>query len=229
MADPDMRHFWDERAREDALLYVDDRGRRGAEFWSGGEEVVRAFEEHLLFDVRGGVIVEIGCGIGRVTRALAQRAESVVAIDISPEMLARARELNPELAGVDWVQGDGATLAPVADASADGVFSHVVFQHLPDPDLTLGYVREMGRVLRPDGWAAFQVSNDPSVHRRRLLARRPTRHPAWRGSAVDLGALGAAAHDAGLEVAHVIGEGTQFCLVRLQASESPRAPGARRR
>src|SRR3954471_16925661 len=220
MAEPDMRRFWDERAREDALAYVDDRGRRGEDFWRGGEEVLATFEQQLGFTVGGDLIVEIGCGVGRVTRALAARVESVIAIDVSAEMLARARELNPELAGVRWAQGDGETLLGVEDASVDGVFSHVVFQHLPDPDLTLGYVREMGRVLLPGGWAAFQVSNDPAVHRRRLLARRATRHPAWRGSAGGLNRRGDTAGEAGLEVARVVGEGTQFCLVRLQAPSS---------
>src|SRR3954464_10307036 len=223
MAEADMRRFWDERAREDALLYVDDRGRRGEDFWRGGEEVVATFEEQLGFAGRGDLVVEIGCGVGRVTRALAARVGSVIAIDVSAEMLARARELNPELTGVRWAQGDGETLLGVEDASVDGVFSHVVFQHLPDPALTLGYVREIGRVLTPGGWAAFHVSNDPAIHRRRLLARRSTRHAAWRGSAVAPGGLCATAAEAGLEVARVTGEGTQFCLVRLQAS----APSSR--
>jgi SAM-dependent methyltransferase len=125
------------------------------------------------------------------------------------------------------MQGDGRTLAGVPDAWADGVLSHVVFQHLPDPGLTYGYVRDMGRVLRPGGWAAFQVSNDPAVHRprggvarrlRALAGRGPrgTGHPAWVGSAVDLDALRVAAADGHLDVSHLYGEGTQFCLVRLQ-------------
>jgi SAM-dependent methyltransferase len=116
----------------------------------------------------------------------------------------------------------------VDDASADVVFSHVVFQHVPDPAITLGYVRDMGRVLRPGGWAAFQVSNDPSIHQRRsrdlrwrldrLLGRAPggQENPAWLGSAVELDDLRAAARDGGLEIERLVGEGTQFCLVLLR-------------
>ena len=66
----------------------------------------------------------------------------------------------------------------------------MVFQHLPDPAITYGYVTEMGRVLRPGGWAAFQVSDDPSdPPPPRLRGRRGRRRsaiPAWLGSAVDL-------------------------------------------
>src|SRR5436853_527398 len=95
------------------------------------------------------------------------------------------------LDGVDWIHGDGTSLAPVADGAASACFSFVVFQHLPDAAITLGYVREMGRVLRPGGWSAFQISNDPSVHKRRgvdvkralksLVGRAPKgqSHPAW--------------------------------------------------
>ena len=205
-----MAEFWDRAAREDAEHYVDDRGLRGEEFWRGGEEVVEAFERELDLNVTGGTVVEVGCGIGRITRALARRCERVVAVDVSAEMLDRARAENPGLDNVEWLHGDGESLAGVGDASADGVFSHVVFQHIPDPAVTLGYVAEMGRVLRPGGWAAFQVSTDPAVH-----ARAEGEDPAWRGSAVDLDELRARAEAASLAVEHTFGEGTQFCLVLL--------------
>jgi SAM-dependent methyltransferase len=210
----EMGRFWDERARDDALFYVDDRGLRGDAFWAGGEEVVEVFATRLGWTVGPrDTVVEIGCGVGRITRALAAHCHEVLAVDVSAEMLTRAREL--EIVNVRWLLGDGRTL-PVPDASADGVFSHVVFQHVPDPAITLGYVGEMGRVLRPGGWAVFQVSDDARVHRRRLLARGPARHPAWRGSAVDLTALRQAAEDASLDVERVEGAGTQFCLIRLR-------------
>ena len=181
-------------------------------------------------------LVEIGCGIGRLTRALAARCGSVRALDVSPRMLELARAHNPGLANVEWLLGDGTTLAPIADRSADACFSHVVFQHLPDPAITLGYVREMGRVLRPGGWAGFQVSNSPEIHRRPSPAARARTwlraargrgprgqgHEAWRGSAVDLAELESVAGEAGLELKRTVGAGTQFCFVRLRA-QRPRA------
>lgn len=226
-----MGAFWDERARENAAYFVDnelDYNDSDLErFWAGGAVVVDGFAEQLGFTIGADEdLVEIGCGIGRLTRELAARARSVVAFDVSPEMLARARAHNSELAGVDWRQTEGSTLTGVADASIDGVFSHVVFQHVPDPEITYSYVREMGRVLRPGGWAAFHVSNLPEVHARRptlghrvaaVFGRAPkgSDHPAWRGSAVDLDVLRSTADQAGLKVAKTVGDGTQFCLVRL--------------
>lgn len=227
-----MRDFWDERAREDAYFFVDNRlvyGRPDEErFWAAGVS-----DLDLLLGAAGArldpgdAVLEIGCGLGRLTRALAERAGSVTALDVSAEMLVRAQELNPALDNVRWIQGDGTSLAGVEDATVDACVSHVVFQHIPDPQITLRYVGEMGRVLRPGGWAAFQVSNDPAVHRRRPLLRdrlralvgrapRGQADPAWRGSAVDLEDLRAAAAAGGLAVERTAHEGTQYCVVMLR-------------
>src|SRR3954470_6961042 len=196
-----MQEFWDERAREDAFFFVDNRIKykdpaEEQRFWEMGREdldrLLGAVDVALQPD---WLVVEIGCGVGRLTRVIAERAGSVRALDVSAEMLAIARAKNAHLENVTWIEGNGTTLAGIEDASADLVLSHVVFQHIPDPAITLGYVTEIGRVLRPGGWAAFQVSNDPTVHRRgtslrgRLAARagrapRGMDHPNWHGSAV---------------------------------------------
>jgi SAM-dependent methyltransferase len=121
---------------------------------------------------------------------------------------------------VSWVLGDGTTLDAVDPGSIDLVVSHVVFQHIPDPAVTLGYVREIGRVLRTGGWAVFQVSNDPSIHKPQpvgMLGRigkpKGREDPAWVGSAVELGDLRQAVADGGMTIEKITGEGTQFCLV----------------
>jgi SAM-dependent methyltransferase len=224
-----MGEFWDERAREDALYFVDDRMAYGAAdeqaFWAGGAEAVDLILGELGVSLSGDeTVVEIGCGVGRITRALAGQAERVLALDVSSRMLELAREHNPDLDNVTWVQGTGTDLSGIPDADADACFSHVVFQHIPDPQITLGYVREMGRVLKPGGWSAFQVSNAPAVHTprrtglRARLRRGPkgTGDPRWLGSAVALDELEAAAGDGGLKVERVMRAETQFCLVLLR-------------
>ena len=227
-----MRRFWDDRAEENALFFVDNkldyRNPDAQVFWNRG-----AAELDSVLDPVGAKlepaddVVEIGCGVGRITRVLAARAATVRALDISPRMLARAREYNRGLERVEWLLGDGVSLGPIADSSADACVSHVVFQHIPDPEITLGYVREIGRVLRPGGWAAFQISNAPQLHRKRsgregleirwraLTGRGPRGQAAapWLGSAVELEALRAAADDGAMDVEGVAGEGEQLCFV----------------
>jgi len=227
-----MARFWDARAREDAFFFVDNRLRYGAPdlewLWAEG---LRDLDRVLdLTGMRVGgeeTVLDLGCGVGRLTRGLAARARRVVALDVSNEMLERARTLNAHLANVEWVLGDGTDLAPLADDSLDGCVSHVVFQHISDPNVTLGYVRELGRVLRRGGWAALQLSTDPTVHRprtgvahrlRELVGRAPRgqRDPAWLGSAVDFGALERTAAEAGLALERVAGAGTQHTLVGVR-------------
>ena len=226
-----MRGFWNRRAAEDAAYFVDTRQRYRAPDWDHFWDAAPLLDyvlEGLDVTVRpGDTVLEIGCGIGRMTRVLADRADAVLALDVSDEMLERARELNPQLDNVRWLLGDGESLAVVGDASVDACVSVVVFQHLPDPAIGLAYAREVGRVLRPGGWAALQVSNDPDAHRPRgglwlrvksLIGRAPRgqRDPAWLGSALDLGALAVAAHEGGTELERVWGEGTQYCQVLLR-------------
>ena len=227
-----MREFWDSRAEENARFYIDNTlsyaDPSDKAFWQHGETELDALLDAVgAAFAPGDDVVEIGCGIGRMTRAIAARAASVRAIDVSPRMLEKARSLCSDLDAVEWLLGDGTSLAGIETASADACLSHVVFQHIPDPDITLGYVREIGRILRPGGWAAFQISNDPDIHVRRsgreglaialraLVGKGPKGQadPCWLGSYVELDALRGAAADGGMAVTRVSGEGEQLCFV----------------
>jgi SAM-dependent methyltransferase len=229
-----MREYWDERAKEDPFHFSDQRqpyrhpDPEG--FWAEGERELDALLGSLgLVVAPGDRVLDVGCGVGRLTRALSPRVAHVTALDVSPEMLSKAQELNAGLGNVEWVLGDGATLAGIEDASHDAIVCHLVFEHLPDPALQLGYVTEFARVLRPGGWAAFGLSTDPSGHRvkeraghhsRRgffaaMVGRTPSgqEEPEWVGSFVPLDALGATAMRAGLELTHIEGANTRWTFV----------------
>lgn len=228
-----MRRFWDSRARENAYYFVNNQTEAPDSdddaFWTSGARdlgrVTRLLGIELTRDDR---VLEIGCGVGRMTRVLAEHAGAVLALDVSPEMIERARAYNPRLANVDWIVSDGRALAGIDQGTVDCCLSYVVFQHIPDPEVTLGYVREIGRVLRPGGWAALQVSDLPprSQFTARLAAllgplraRLPSgwaHHPAWRGSTVTPSKLQASAKAAGLSTERVEGAGTQYCFVLLR-------------
>jgi SAM-dependent methyltransferase len=234
-----MQRFWDRRAREDPFYFVDNRLEYGdpdmESFWSGGEEGLdRLLAATGMTVDAGDAIVDIGCGVGRITRALATRAREVWAVEVSQEMLELARGYNEHLANVRWLLGDGESLAGIDDGSVDGCVSLVVFQHIPSKDVILSYVREMGRVLRHGGWAAFQISNDPRVHSRpgRFASVRATvwsrlrrgpggqAHPAWLGTSIELDQLERTAAEAGLTLTEVTGAGTQYCLVGVRRISS---------
>ncbi len=226
-----MARFWDARARENANYFVDNRldynGGDEVTFWrEGAADLARMLADVESTIGKDDVVLDVGCGVGRLTRAAAATARHVHGIDVSAEMLRRARANLAALDNVTLHEGDGTSLAPLGDASVDAVISLVVFQHIPDPAVTLGYVREIGRVLRPGGWAAFHVSNDPAIHApgrtgsrlKAALGRAPKGQgdPAWRGSAVPIADLEAAVADGGMRIARRTGEGTQFLVVRTE-------------
>jgi ubiquinone/menaquinone biosynthesis C-methylase UbiE len=155
------RRFWDEKAQENAYSYVSSYGpyeeRNLAEFWSSGLRIWNDLKTALAYlPTARDVVVEIGCGVGRLTRAIAPDVARVHAFDLSAEMLARARELR--LANVSFHPSDGHSLTGIPDGSADLVLAYCVFQHLPSEEVLAAYLREMLRVARPGGLVAFTLT-----------------------------------------------------------------------
>jgi ubiquinone/menaquinone biosynthesis C-methylase UbiE len=98
---------------------------------------------------RGGVALDIGCGTGRALRPLRQSVGPdgrVIALDLTPEMLAVARPASVA-AQAALVLADARAL-PLADASADAIFAAGLVNHLPDTNAGL---RELARVTRAGG------------------------------------------------------------------------------
>ena len=100
-----------------------------------------------LLNARGRDVVEVGCGTGKNTVWLAEHARSVVALDFSAGMLAKARE-RVTAANVRFVQHDLRNAWPLGDASADVVTFDLVLEHVERLAPVLG---EAARVLRPGG------------------------------------------------------------------------------
>lgn len=175
-----MRSFWDAKARENATYYVssyrpyDDQDP--AEFWDWGEKLAEKFlaESGIPFDGTE-TMLEIGCGVGRMTRHFARRFREVHGVDVAPEMVARARENLRGLENVTLHVGNGCDLEFLEESSVDFVFSYITFQHIPKTAITLNYIREAGRVLKTGGHFYFQVNNMPTGFRERLRLRSRVR------------------------------------------------------
>ena len=110
--------------------------------------------------------LDFGCGLGRMTRALAGRFEACVGVDISENMVQGARELNADVEGASFVVNRADNLGRFPDQSFDFVYSTIVLQHVPDRHAIESYIAEFCRVLRPGGLAVFQLpSHIPVVYR----------------------------------------------------------------
>jgi SAM-dependent methyltransferase len=187
------REFWDRAATENAAWYVaTGHIAETEEFFRHGAEETDALLAFCQVSVAAtDTVVEIGCGVGRMTRRLSQLAARVISVDVSEEMLRRARENLADRANVELVRvpGDG-TLPAVADGAADLVFSYITMQHVPSREAQLMYLQEASRVLAPGGRLAIQVRGrgpaatalDWSGHLYHLARGRSTMSRAWRGA-----------------------------------------------
>ena len=106
-----------------------------------------------------GVACDLGCGPGQIARYLHDCGIPVCGMDLSPGMVARARQLNP---GIEFHQGDMRSL-PVKDNTWAGIAAFYAIVHLPRRDLGQA-LREMLRVLVPAGrlLLSFHIGEDTS-------------------------------------------------------------------
>jgi ubiquinone/menaquinone biosynthesis C-methylase UbiE len=96
------------------------------------------------------VVLEIGCGVGRVGMVIAPLCKHWIGCDVSSNMLKHARRRLSSYNNASFIEVSGFDLKPVADHSVDIVYCTVVFMHLDEWD-RFNYVRESYRVLRPGG------------------------------------------------------------------------------
>jgi SAM-dependent methyltransferase len=137
-ADPELSSFWESGTRDAWVLErILERQRMGS-------------------SLSGATCVEYGCGVGRVTMALAAKCGELHAYDISPTHLdfARARAAGLGLADVHF--HESTDLLPEALHPCDLFYSRIVFQHNP-PIVITELIRTALRSLRPGGVAVFQV------------------------------------------------------------------------
>lgn len=138
--------------------------------------LVGAFAD-LVRQAGGGPVADVGCGPGHVTAYLRDRGTDAFGVDLSPELVAAAREANP---GIRFDVGDMGAL-DVATGSLAGVLANYSVIHTP-PDALPAVLRELSRVLAPGGHllVAFQALADAEGTAEAFDHKVS---PAWRYSA----------------------------------------------
>jgi SAM-dependent methyltransferase len=164
----EVRRDWTRLGADDPLwaVYVaaDKRGGRWdpEQFLATGRSDVAASVAWLTdlgLGQKWSRILDFGCGAGRLSQALADYADEVVGVDVSPPMLEMARRLDVD-GRCRFVLNETSDLAAFETDSFDLVYSELVLQHLPAPVID-GYLAEFVRVLRPGGVALLQCTTRP--------------------------------------------------------------------
>lgn len=162
------RRHWNQWARRDPLWAVltapDKSGNRWRidEFFADGRKTVadeiagvRAHHSAL----RRGSALDFGCGVGRLSQALAEHFDRVTGVDLSEEMLALARTYNRHGPRVTYVHNTRPDLRVLGEGGFDFVYSILTLQHLEPADAR-AYIREFVRVTAPGGVILFQIPSE---------------------------------------------------------------------
>lgn len=111
------------------------------------DRLITGRHRRRLFGTAGGRVLDVACGTGTNLRYLPEEID-YVGVDLSPDMIAHARERSAERVPAEaFREMDAADLA-FADDTFDTVISSLSTCTFPDPR---GVLREMARVCRPDG------------------------------------------------------------------------------
>ena len=169
-----MRDAWDDFAERDAMFYIqcERSDWTQEEFFADGRSHFGAVLQWVGDRVQRGKMLDLGCGLGRLTVAAAPHFESVVGMDISSKMVEEARSLDPP-ANVSFVQITSPGLPELEDDSLDFAICFSVFQHIPDEDVIAGYTKAISRALRPTGRAVLHFDTEPESGLRTLLLGLP--------------------------------------------------------
>ena len=187
--------WWRDNARETmGSLYAEHTVGAGAGWESiaesGRADVARAIEHGGLRIGPDLDLVEIGCGVARLTAGLAAHYRSVRALDISAQVIAEAKARCPE-PNVSFEVSSGRDILPGDRACCDVVFSAETFHHVQWP-IVQRYVTDSFRILRANGELLLHlnVARPAAFTRLTSLVRRGLHYGGvrmWRGWPTDPG------------------------------------------
>lgn len=163
-----LQENWDDFARTDpfwAVLTDPDRRRKGwnpEEFFARGVSEINSVIEYvksLNINLKTGRVLDFGCGVGRLTQALAEYFDECYGVDISPVMIELALKYNRHGVKCRYLVNGSDDLKVFQDGFFDFVYTALTLQHM-EPRYSLNYIREFARTLKPGGILIFQMPSE---------------------------------------------------------------------
>lgn len=160
-----LQQDWNDLARKDAMWAVLTGPAGTARRWdpdaffrTGTDEIDALLHrlEAAGATPRRGRALDFGCGVGRLTQALAGHFTRTDGVDISAVMIEQARQLNRRGEACAYHVNGAADLRLFADGLFDFVYSSITLQHMA-PAFSRGYIGEFFRVATPGGLVVFQI------------------------------------------------------------------------
>jgi ubiquinone/menaquinone biosynthesis C-methylase UbiE len=101
-------------------------------------------------------IVDVGCGMGRLSLPFSRHVAKVIGVDINRRILDAGILYCKDASNIEFVENDGQVL-PIGNNSVDYVYSGGVLQHIKELDVIKGYFREGLRILKPGGTLLYVI------------------------------------------------------------------------
>lgn len=161
-----VRDLWDTAAQRDAMGHILTNGRawNTDDFYAHGRAELDAclarLDQRRLRGKRRVRALDFGCGMGRVTQALADHYEIVDGVDASQTMIELATAHNRWPNRVHYSVSGERLRFP--DGMFDLVYTMIVLQHMPQR-FAHAYIRDFVRILHSDGIAVFEIPDGPDV------------------------------------------------------------------
>jgi SAM-dependent methyltransferase len=167
-----VQRYWDRQARADPMWAILTDPAKAGGRWDVDEFFATGTHEVGIFMAQAAAwgaprsrrsALDFGCGIGRLTQALAEHFDHVYGVDISPKMIELAgmhNRRNRHAARCEYMCNPSGDLSHFADASIDMIYSWITLQHLRPRDARR-YMFEFLRVLAPGGLLLLQYPSKP--------------------------------------------------------------------
>lgn len=154
-----LKNDWKERAEVDPTLYV-AAASQAPEEWllhTGRLDYDTYFVPQLKeYITNETIVLELGCGIGRMSYFIVQNCGYLIGIDITPNFIKIARQRLGDFTNCALIENSGASFSQVESGTVDIVFEYIVFQHIPSYEIIDSYMAEIERVLKSGGVALLQ-------------------------------------------------------------------------
>jgi ubiquinone/menaquinone biosynthesis C-methylase UbiE len=164
----ELKKYWNRLGKADPLWAIlaqpDKKGNRWQrdEFFLTGEREVATVMDYvgsLGINLRRSRALDFGCGVGRLTQALANYSTEVCGVDIAPSMIRLAERYNRHARNCKYYLNDRADLKFFDDASFDFIYTSLTLQHI-EPAYTKAYLKEFLRLLVPEGILVFNLPSE---------------------------------------------------------------------
>ncbi len=163
-----LKENWNEWGKKDplwgVLTWSDKKNNQWepSEFFKTGDLEIKSVFEYLKsknIQVKNGHALDFGCGVGRLTQALAKEFTHVTGVDIAPSMIEHANRYNSWGDRCRYIVNDSDNLELFSDNSFDFVYTNIVLQHM-EPKYSMKYLQEFIRILSVGGVAVFQLPSE---------------------------------------------------------------------